>query len=162
MATPLARFWKRFRKTAEEQNAVVFGHKPGKPWESNRHVGERPRKFAHFVYNIHRNDADVSLQIHAKRGDAKETKRIYDLISSHRRDIEEAFGDRLEWPTRPKSDIATIRYRMADAGYADEERWSEVQHRMIETMNRLMDSFKIAIDTVPFPVEEHTARRRAA
>jgi hypothetical protein len=149
MVTQRSRFWQQFRRVARQLEAALFDHKPGQPWDSNRHVGERPRYFAHYVYHIRADEADVSLEIHARKGDVSETNRIYRFLESAREEVEAAFGEKLVWEPRPTSDVSFVRFVLRKGGLNDEDQWADLQRHMVVTMVRLMAALQPVVEQTP-------------
>lgn len=149
METPQSRFWQQFRRTAKQLEAGLFDHKPGQPWNGNRHVGERPRPFAHYVYHLRAHETDVSLELHARKGDVAETNRVYGFLEAAREEIETAFGGKLVWEPRPTSDVSFARFVLPGGGLNNEERWSDIQRDMVVAMVRLMAALQPVVERTP-------------
>jgi hypothetical protein len=88
-----------------------------------------------YDYGIRMGDAQVELYI--DRGDAEENKHIFDALYTRREEIEQVFGDRLEWQRLDDRRASRIRYLIPSGGLKDQDRWPEIQERMIDAMIRL-------------------------
>jgi CBS domain-containing protein len=91
-------------------------------------------------YRIRVSDAEVGLRI--RRGDVAESKRIFDALQANREEIEQAFGDSLEWLRQDNIKASWIRYVISDGGLLDREDWAEIQRRMVDAMIRLERALK--------------------
>jgi hypothetical protein len=101
----------------------------------------------HFMYAIRQRDASVVLAI--QRPDAGENLRIFEAFRAQREAIEADFGSPLEWDRVENRKRCFIGVTLADGGYRDdEERWPEVQRKMIEQMIRLERTFRPRISAL--------------
>lgn len=101
-------------------------------------------------YVIQQHTSDIDLYI--DRGtDADHTKEeILDRLEKAKGEIEETFGEPLEWRRLEGKRACRIKKRFSLGGYrADEEEWSEIQDAMIDGMIRLEAAFRSHIDKLP-------------
>jgi len=97
----------------------------------------------YWDYLIRMHDAGLDLSIY--RQDGVENKRLFDLLSARRHEIEHSFGATLEWDRYDRGRGSYIRYRLPGAGLLDRESWHDIQEQMIETMTRLQHALAPAI-----------------
>ena len=88
-----------------------------------------------FVYRITRMEAKVEFYIDTQ--DKLENERIFDALHARKEAIESAFGERLEWQRGDLKQSSQLVFTVPGGGYADEERWQELQDSMIDAMMRL-------------------------
>ena len=87
-----------------------------------------------YAYLIRMKDAEIQLFI--DRGDETENTRIFDALAVERGEIEDVFGDQLEWINLPSNRSAKIRYVIRDSGLRDQKRWPQLQDSLIDAMVR--------------------------
>lgn len=97
----------------------------------------------YWDYLIRMHDAGLDLSIY--RQDGVENKRLFDLLSARRHEIEHSFGATLEWDRYDRGRGSYIRCRLSGAGLQDRESWHDIQEQMIETMTRLQHALAPAI-----------------
>jgi len=93
-----------------------------------------------YNYVIRMSDGQVELYI--DRGDAEENKSIFDALQARKGDIEQAFGEPLEWQRLNERRACRVRYVISGSGLRDGDRWPEIQDRMIDAMVRLERALK--------------------
>jgi hypothetical protein len=62
---------------------------------------------------------------------------VFDVLHSHKQEIEAAFGGEILWTRRETGQTSRIAYDMHSGGYKDEDDWEEIQTAMIDAMTRL-------------------------
>ena len=67
-------------------------------------------------------------------GDAETNTKRFDYLFSHKDDIEEEFGDTLDWSFKEERKQQYIRKEIKIGGLQDEDRWVEIQDAMIDTL----------------------------
>ena len=101
-------------------------------------------------YVIQQHTSDIDLYI--DRGtDADHTnEEIFDRLEQSKAEIEETFGEPLEWQRLESKRACRINKRFSLGGYrADEERWPDIQDAMIDGMIQLEKAFRLHIDRLP-------------
>jgi hypothetical protein len=94
-----------------------------------------------FQYTIRQHNASVWVIMQSPDGDAN--ARIFDALYAQRDQIEQDFGGGLNWDRQENRKQCYIGVTLDDGGYRDDdERWGEIQDRMIETMRRLDSAFR--------------------
>lgn len=79
----------------------------------------------------------VELYIDRGKGAEEENKRIFDEFFSHKKEIENVFGDKLDWERLDDRRASRIARRYKDVGLDDKEQWDKLQSDMIDGMIRL-------------------------
>ena len=106
------------------------------------------RSGIHYTYVLRQHDTDVELRIEGPK--KAENHEIFDALSEHRVDIEEAFGEPLEWNLLEGRKKCSIKKNLVAGGYrADREAWPEIQDSMIDAMTRLEEAVKSRIAALP-------------
>jgi hypothetical protein len=72
--------------------------------------------------------------------DAETNTKRFDYLFSHKDDIEEEFGDTLDWSFKEERKQQYIRKEIKIGGLQDEDRWVEIQDAMIDTLIRMEKS----------------------
>jgi len=99
----------------------------------------------HFRYVVGQDRTRVELYI--ARREARDNKRIFAELESHKHEIEAAFGGTLVWDRLEGSKSSRIAYPLLNGGSkGDEARWEMVQHAMIDAMTRLEKALRPFID----------------
>ena len=92
-------------------------------------------------YNITQYDSSVGLYI--DRRDENENYEIYHALENVKKEIEEAFGEPLEWKPLIGKRLCRIVKPLSAGGYRSEtEDWEEIQDAMIDAMIRLNDALE--------------------
>lgn len=94
-------------------------------------------------YNCVVNKGVAASEVYIDRGkDApNENKEIFDLLIKHKDQIEKDFGESLEWEPLPESRACRIKKITEIGGWQDEERWEEVQDKIIDFSIRIKKAF---------------------
>lgn len=79
---------------------------------------------------IRSNSGNVQLYIY-------DNKPLYDIIESHKIEIEEEFGEPLMWINKDGQKATRITSVSNIGGIKDEDKWNEIQHDLIDRMSRL-------------------------
>jgi len=69
-------------------------------------------------------------------------KKIFDQLYSKKRIIEKEFGEKLEWQRLDNRRASRIRKTFKGIGLGDQEKWEELQDKMIDAMIRLEKSLR--------------------
>ena len=79
-----------------------------------------------------------------------ENEEIFDRLKLSQAEIEDAFGEPLEWQRLDGKRACRVVKRFSLGGYQDdEERWSDIQDPMIDGMIRLEAALRPHIDRLP-------------
>ena len=101
-------------------------------------------------YVIQQHTSDIELYIDRGRDADDENEDILDRLERSKQEIEEAFGESLEWQRLEGKRACRISKRFSLGGYRDdEERWPEIQDAMIDGMILLEAALRPHIDRLP-------------
>ena len=130
-------FWGELLERAKEHTSLHGGRSPGKDHWISAGAGKSGLS---FNYVIRTNDAQVELYI--DQGETEANKRIFDQLFASKEQVEEAFGDLLDWQRLDERRACRIRHVIPGGGLRDRDRWPETQEAMIEAMVRLERALK--------------------
>jgi hypothetical protein len=85
--------------------------------------------------------ADAHVELYIDTGKEHENKHIFDLLYQNKQQIEENFGDPLEWQRLDTKQCCRIRYLLNDHGLLDQDNWPMLQEALITAMVKLMKTF---------------------
>jgi len=90
------------------------------------------------MYNVNQNNSTAELYID-RGGDSKEeNEHIFDLLIKNKEDIENIFGEKLDWEKLETKRACRIIKRFPLGVYrSDEEQWPGLHDKMIDAMIRL-------------------------
>lgn len=91
----------------------------------------------------------MGLYINRGKDSDSENNKIFDTLVKAKEQIEEAFGESLEWERLEDQRFWRIDKWLSLGGYRDKEKWSEIQDAMIDAMIRLEKAFRPHIDRLP-------------
>lgn len=101
-------------------------------------------------YVIQQHTSDIDLYIDRGTDADNENAEIYDELNKAKKDIQEHFGESLEWRPLEGKRACRISKRYTLGGYRDDEKkWLEIQNTMIEGMIKLEEAFRPHIDRLP-------------
>lgn len=101
-------------------------------------------------YVIQQHTSDIELYIDRGRDADDENEDILDRLKRSKQEIEEAFGESLEWQRLEGKRACRISKRFSLGGHGDdEERWPEIQDAMIDGMIRLEAALRPHINNLP-------------
>ena len=95
-----------------------------------------------YNYVINNKYGDVELYIDRGKESKEENKKIFDALYSHKKEIEEIFGEKLEWQRLDNRRASRIRKIYAYATLNDKNKWDKLQDYMIEGMIRFEKALK--------------------
>ena len=131
------RFWRDLLEKAKQRTSLHANRSPSKQNWISAGVG---RSGLSISYVIRMNDSQVELYIDG--GDAEENKSIFDKFLGRKEQVEDAFGEPLDWQRLNERRASRIRFVITGGGLRDEERWPEIQDAMIDAMVRLQKALK--------------------
>ena len=101
-------------------------------------------------YVVQQHTSDIDLYIDRGTDSHSENEEIFDRLKQSQAEIEDAFGEPLEWQRLEGKRACRIVKRFSLGGYQDdEERWPDIQEAMIDGMIRLEAALKSHIDRLP-------------
>ena len=95
-----------------------------------------------YNYTVRQNEAIVELYIDRGKDRDDENKKIFDALHKNKDEIENKFGDELDWQRLENKRACRICKTVEEGGYRDEEKWQEIFEKMIDTMIRLDKAFR--------------------
>lgn len=96
-----------------------------------------------FNYVARQHDAQAELYINRGKDSEKANKAIYDQLFSHKKEIEELFGESLNWERLDNGQACRISKAINTGGYRDDEsKWPAIHDQLIDAMIRLEKAFK--------------------
>jgi hypothetical protein len=88
-------------------------------------------------------------ELYIDRGEVSENKRIFDQLHGRREEIETNFGGALSWERLDTKRACRIKHVIERGGYrSPESEWPAIQSEMVETMVKLENSLKPALDAL--------------
>jgi hypothetical protein len=88
-------------------------------------------------------------ELYIDRGEVSENKRIFDQLHGRREEIETNFGGALSWERLETKRACRIKHVIERGGYrSPESEWPAIQSEMVETMVKLENSLKPALDAL--------------
>ena len=140
-------FWTALLESAKEKTSL---HANTSSSQYNYVMTGAGRSGLNFRYVIQQHTSDIDLYIDRGRDADNENEEIFDTLEEAKEEIEEVFGESLEWQRLEGKRACRIGKRFSLGGYRDdEEEWSEIQDTMIDGMIRLEAALKSHIDKLP-------------
>ena len=140
-------FWTALLESAKEKTSL---HANTSSSQYNYVMTGAGRSGLNFRYVIQQHTSDIDLYIDRGRDADNENEEIFDTLGNAKEEIEEVFGEPLEWQRLEGKRACRIGKRFSLGGYRDdEEEWSEIQDVMIDGMIRLEKAFRPHIDRLP-------------
>ncbi len=100
--------------------------------------------------SIKKHESMVELYIDRGKDAEEENKKIFDYFYNHKEDIEEKFGDKLEWQGLSEKRASRIAKKHRLGGYRDEEEnWPNVHDAMIDTVIKLEKALRPYLNDLP-------------
>ncbi|MBL4720200.1 MAG: DUF4268 domain-containing protein [Alphaproteobacteria bacterium] len=150
------KFWEIALKALRESSIQLFDNvNPSQDHWVNAGSGVRS-----VPYTIIFGQKEARVEISIVRSEKFENKFIFDFLHGQKIQIEEVFGDNLEWKRLDSIKASRIQYRMPFDGY-NEDNWGEIIGWQVASMAKLERAFKgplaaanDAVRTQEFPEEE--------
>lgn len=125
-------FWSQLLEQAREQTSI---HANISPSRDNWIAASSGLSGVSYNYAIRMDDARIELYI--DRGNKYENERIFEALLAKRSNIEQSFGDSLEWLRMEDKQASIIRYVIeGKGGLRDQSSWPQLQELMIDAMVR--------------------------
>lgn len=128
-------FWKGLLERAKPKTKLHTGISPG---QSNWIGVTAGKSGLGYNYALTQHASTVELYIDCGKDCEEENKAIFNTLKKHQEEIEQFFGGQLEWERLETKRACRIVKRFSLGGYRDEEeKWTEIQDKMIDAMVRL-------------------------
>lgn len=101
-----------------------------------------------FNYVIGQHDAKVELYIDHDKETGERNKEIFDMLFKNKQEIEEMFGENLEWERLDGKRACRIAKYFEGSGYKDNEQWEILCEKMIKSMIDLEKALTPAIQKI--------------
>jgi hypothetical protein len=102
-----------------------------------------------YTFALYPGRVRVELYLDRGKGHEAENQAIFAALQSQQAQIELAFGEPLEWDVLRERQARRIAYCFRGAYLPDEERWPEIQARMIDAMIRLEAALRPHLAALP-------------
>lgn len=86
------------------------------------------------------------VNLYIDNGKKEWNKDEYIRLFEHKTEIEQTFGEELEWHLKPDQKSSYIRYTVSGYDLRDREIWTEFQDQLIDAMIRLEKAFRLFIN----------------
>ncbi len=130
-------FWEQLLSKLKEKSNLFANISPRKgSWIST----SSGKKGIRFSYVVNKDSARVEVVFDSS--DERKNKEKFNKLLEHKSEIEKIFGEKLIWDILEDRKTAIIRWRYDEAGWRDENKWDEIQGRMIDAMLRLEKATK--------------------
>ena len=139
-------FWTQLLERATDRTTLHANSSPSQYSYVQTGAG---RSGLYFRYIVQQHTSEIDLYIDRGRDSEAENEEIFDRLSQSQAEIEEAFGEPLEWQRLEGKRACRISKRFSLGGYRDGEKWSQIQEAMIDAMIRLEASLRPHIDRLP-------------
>ncbi len=132
-------FWKQLLEIAKDRTKL---HAQRSPTQHNWIGTSAGKSGLGYDYSITQHEGQVELYIDRGKESDQENLSLLDELQSHKDQIEEAFGEPLDWQRLDGKRACRIAKKIYVGGYRDNDRWPEVHEAMIDTMQRLEKSLR--------------------
>ena len=137
-------FWESLLERTNEKTSLFSQRSP----TTETHLNAGSGKAGIFYrYVVRQNDASVGLRIRMKSAEA--SRRIFDALHQRKQEIEQKFGDHLDWLSGDEIRACDIVYPINVGGWANEATWPETQEAMVDAMVRLEKALAPEIRHLP-------------
>jgi hypothetical protein len=133
-------FWAQLLERAKTRIKLFERISPG----TDNWIGASAGKSG-IAYNFVIRMEDANVELYIDRGKAEENKKIFDALLSKKSEVEERFGNALEWQRLDNRQACRIRYLIEGHGLTDQEYWPKLQEQLIEVMIRLNNALQPAV-----------------
>jgi predicted type IV restriction endonuclease len=103
-----------------------------------------------YCYSITKHQGTVELYIDRGKEFEAENESIFDRLLSIKGDIEQTFGDSLEWERLEGKRACRIKKTLTEGGYLDEAKWPKLHEMMVSAMSRMDNALSPRIKTLGF------------
>ena len=126
------RFWTRLLEYAKGKTKLHSNISPG----AHNWIGTGAG-ISGLGWNYAVRQHEIQVELYIDRGDEDENKAIFDQFLEHKEQVEQTFGEPLEWQRLEGKRACRIRKTIPKGGWRDEELWSGVIETTVDSMCRL-------------------------
>jgi len=130
-------FWEQLLDKAKEKTSLFSSISPS---TSNWIATGAGKTGLRYKYTITQHAAEVKLYIDKGKNSHEENYQIFQKLKSHKKEIEDKFGEELNWESLEEKRACRISKRIELGGYKDEEKWDIIHDRLIDFMIKLEKS----------------------
>jgi hypothetical protein len=130
-------------ENANQQTDLFINRNPRRERWIDTNAGIKGLKYAYVIY-VH----DARVELYIDNGERSWNKKTFNFFFNNKEEIEEKFGEVLDWQLKEDQRYSRIFYLISGYGLKDEDYWSELQDLMIEAMIRLEKAFRPFIDNM--------------
>ena len=139
------RFWTQLLERAKEETLLHANSSPSQRSE----IWTRVKSGLSLRYVIRQYGSGVELYIDRGRDADNENNELFDTLEEARGEIEEDFGEPLEWQRLEGQRSCRIGKQLSLGYRDDEDKWQEIQDTTIDAMIRLEAAFRPHIERLP-------------
>ncbi|MBN1800672.1 MAG: DUF4268 domain-containing protein [Candidatus Lokiarchaeota archaeon] len=134
-------FWDKF---LEKLNLKFPEHSGGNTSKNPWIIRTAKKSGMVYSYNIFKENAAIVLTSDVKERSLN-IKRIQ-MLKKKQEEIEEEFGDKLNWDINPTRKSQLIRYNLMEGGLENIENWDNIQNKMIDSMIKFISVIQKHVD----------------
>lgn len=130
-------FWGQLLEKAKNKTKIHAKVSPGKENWISAGAGKTGLYFNYVVCTEY-----SRVELYIDRGEAEWNKRVFINLLQRKVEIEEVFGNPLDWELLPNKRASCIRFVVSNYGLRDDDHWDELQDQMIDAMIRFEKAFR--------------------
>jgi hypothetical protein len=139
-------FWTALLAQARTKTTLHANRKPG---IYNWIGGSLGRAGLSLTYATREDDSTVEVYIDFGESSDEKNLQVFEALKSHRGQIEEVFGEPLEWQDLPDKRACRIRKIVAGGYRSPQEQWPEIHDKLIDAMIRLDKAVRPFVQQLP-------------
>ena len=140
------KFWAELLNYSKENLKLFSNISPG---TGNWIATTSGRSGLQFVFRIYKDHGSVELYIDRGKEKGEENKQIFDFLAQHSNEINQGFGEPLDWDRSDGRRAFIIRKRLDIGGRDNVDKWPEICKSMVNAMSRLEKVLKPHIKNLP-------------
>ncbi|MFC1651191.1 DUF4268 domain-containing protein [Candidatus Latescibacterota bacterium] len=103
-----------------------------------------------YDYSITQHESAIELYIDKGKESREQNKDIFDKLYKNKEEIENVFGNPLDWQRLDDRRACRIKYVITKGGYRDDEKiWPKIHEALVDAMIRLEKALKPYINKLP-------------
>lgn len=130
-------FWAEFIEY-NKSHSGLFGTSAG---TTDSWLGKSIKGFSGVNINICIYNSSTRSEVYINTGDKEKNKQIFDYLLSHKKEIEQLFGEELVWQRLDDKVTCRIRIDRDDLSYLNPEHHEAIFAFFVDTTNRIMKAF---------------------